>query len=683
VAYGVKATGENLSYRWQRWTGASWMDLYNSSTDIPGVLGAQTDSLTLTAVPRSWDNTRLKCIVENPCGTVDTTFTLYVKECFDILDIEWDMCEGIRPETNPARPVDGWYCPGTKISICARLIMDEPGVELGEAIYKWTVDGLSTTDGKWGEMTFISSSSVLSWVPPADWQDNITVALCAYIDGACDTVCKSYLRLKASPFQKVDLTLHNSVEPANGFCGGDTIRIWADEQGTAGLNPTFRWYNDIFDMHTEVSPTNELLTKLDDKMKVSDILMRMDQQDTWVKVIMTPSPEVCTEQPFYEEKVFLKLKPSVNPKLEIWTEDTLACINDEIYMEARWENAGANPTFQWTRSIGFPYWNLGTDYNTTTVLDDKDVWIKCELFPSKEVCYAGDPLVDVVRITALTNPEVLIYADLDRKVAGDEIRVDSDLSGMPVKNPDYTWFINNLMMVGEERAELISNMFRQGDKIQLGVRGGQICQNMVMSNILTIDYDNSKRDTLVNIHKGEQVRNLDMFKPGDMANEFFIAPNGYTGSGRVYMSLDGKFNYIPDADFTGMDKVTYIVVNKYTGAVETGYIYIQVSGTGKHQLPNIITPNGDGMNDKWVLNFLEEYPDHMVTIYNRNGKVVFRARNYQHDWDGTGQGNSGYVTYSNLPNGIYTYVIDLGNREVLKGWLEIRKDMSRGRYSRY
>ncbi len=682
VAYGIRATGENLTYRWQRWTGASWMDLYNSATDTPGVLGAQTDSLTLTGVPRSWDNTRLRCVVTNPCGTADTTFTLYVKECFDILDIEWDMCEGIRPETNPSRPIDGWYCPGTKISICARLIMDEPGVELGEAIYKWTVDGLSTTDGRWDEMTFISSSSVLSWVPPADWQDNITVAVCAYIDGACDTVCKSYLRLKAAPFEEMRWKLHTSLDPSNGFCPGDTVRIWANTQGSSGKNATFHWYNDIFDLHTDMSPRNELLTELDDDMLVKEIRLRLDQQDTWVKVVMTPSPEVCTEEPTYEKQVFLKLNPSVSPELEIWTEDTLACINDEIYLEARWKNAGADPTFQWTRSIGFPYWNLGDEYNTTTILDDKDMWIKCELFPSAEVCYSGDPLVDVIRITALTNPEVSIYADLEHRVAGDEILVESDLSKMAVKNPVYTWFVNNLMMVGENREELISDMFRQGDKIQLGVRGGQICQNMVMSNVLTIDYDNSERDTLIVIYKGEQIRNLDMFRLRDTDKEFFIAPNGYTGAGSAYMGLDGKFNYVPDANFSGMDKVTYIVVHKYTGTMETGYIYVEVKDQEKFLIPNIITPNGDGLNDTWILNFLQDFPDHIVTVYNRNGKVVLRARNYQNDWDGSGQGNSGYVAYFNLPSGVYTYVIDLGNREVLKGWLEIRKDMNRGRYSR-
>ena len=131
-----------------------------------------------------------------------------------------------------------------------------------------------------------------------------------------------------------------------------------------------------------------------------------------------------------------------------------------------------------------------------------------------------------------------------------------------------------------------------------------------------------------------------------------------------------------------MEKVTYVIYNKYTGTTETGHVYIQVKDKDRFFIPNIITPNGDGLNDTWKLDFLADYPEHRVTIYNRYGKVVFRADHYNNDWDGSGQGNSGYVAYFNLPNGIYTYVIDLGNKEILKGWVEIRKNMNLGRYSR-
>lgn len=64
-----------------------------------------------------------------------------------------------------------------------------------------------------GEKKFLSDSSVLSWIPPVEWQDNITIALCAYVDGACDTVCKRYLRLKATKYTDLAWKLRTSVDP--------------------------------------------------------------------------------------------------------------------------------------------------------------------------------------------------------------------------------------------------------------------------------------------------------------------------------------------------------------------------------------------------------------------------------------------------------------------------------------
>lgn len=679
ATFAVKATGKDLRYEWQRWTGSSWLTLYDGDDDQPGVSGSRTDSLTLTGVPMSWNDTKLQCIVTNDCGVADTTFLLYVKECFDILDVEWNMCEGIRPETDPTVAIDGWYCPGTKIAICAKLILDDPDADLGSAVYKWTVDGLSTDDGRWGEMVFISDSSVLSWIPPASWQDNITIALCAYIDGACDTVCKSYLRLKATAYTELDWKMMTSVDPSRMFCPGDTVTCWIeDPKQTAGLNPTYKWYNDIFDLSTEKPSTNEVVSLKNDR-----VVMKMGQKDTWMKVVMTPSPEICTRQGEYADTAFLQVKQIVEPEFSIWSEDTLACANDEIYLEARWKNAGEHPKFQWTRSIGEPYWNLGTEYYAKTVLDENDVWIKCVLTPSNEVCFRQDTVfVGAKQIKVIKDPAVVIFADLENKVQGDEIIIESDITKMPIKDPSYTWYVNNLIEPGETEEEWISSDFKQGDKIQLGVKGERICQNQIMSNILEIDFNNSARDTLVVIYRDERIRNLDLFKPGDELKEFSIAQGGYTGSGKVSMGLDGKFNYIPDRDFIGMEKVTYVIYNKYTGTTETGHVYIQVKDKDRFFIPNIITPNGDGLNDTWKLDFLAEYPEHRLTIYNRYGKVVFRADHYSNDWDGSGQGNSGYVAYFNLPNGIYTYVIDLGNKEILKGWVEIRKNMNLGRYSR-
>ena len=49
-------------------------------------------------------------------------------------------------------------------------------------------------------------------------------------------------------------------------------------------------------------------------------------------------------------------------------------------------------------------------------------------------------------------------------------------------------------------------------------------------------------------------------------------------------------------------------------------------------IPNVITPNGDGLNDKFDLLNREFYAPVTITIYNRWGQEVYHSANYQGDW---------------------------------------------------
>lgn len=680
VTFAVKASGKSLSYEWQRWTGSSWMTLYDAPSDQPTIKGSHTDSLILGDVPRSWNGTQLKCIVSNNCGVVDTAFLLNVKECFDIADVEWEMCQGIRPETDPTVAIDGWYCPGTRISVCARLIFDDPEVEVTDAVYKWTVDGLSTDDGRWGEMKFLSDSSVLSWIPPVEWQDNITIALCAYVDGACDTVCKRYLRLKATKYTDLAWKLRTSVDPKRKFCPGDTVSFWIeDENKTAGLNPTYRWYNDIFDLQTESSPYNKVISLQNDKA-----ILSMGQQNTWMRVILTPSPEICTRQPQYVDTAFLEVKKVVTPSLHIDCADTLACRGDEIFMKAVFENGGTNPTFQWQRSIGdpFPDWNLGTESFATVKLDEDDVWVKCTMKPSEDVCYdKTHPIVDAIKIRVLKeDAEVTIACDMESKEPGDELIFTSEVKNI-LGDYKYEWMINELLSPTGD-PELIGDHFRQGDVVYCMVSGERVCQNRVKSNEIRVEFGKLSRDTMITIYRNDRILNLSMFKSGDDNKLFVIADHPHDGKATLTL-LGGLFSYVPDKDFVGVDVIRYLVRDKFNpNQVEEGFIYINVLENGLDNLPNIITPNGDGLNDEWHLETItEKYSNYEITIYNRVGNIVFYCKNnYANDWNGQSLNPNYRMPMGVLPSGVYTYVIKIEGERKLMSWLEIRADLNRGSY---
>ena len=54
--------------------------------------------------------------------------------------------------------------------------------------------------------------------------------------------------------------------------------------------------------------------------------------------------------------------------------------------------------------------------------------------------------------------------------------------------------------------------------------------------------------------------------------------------------------------------------------------------------PNTFTPNGDGINDFWVIENLNFYKDCVVEVYTPQGLMVYRTVNYARPWDGTYNG---------------------------------------------
>jgi len=83
---------------------------------------------------------------------------------------------------------------------------------------------------------------------------------------------------------------------------------------------------------------------------------------------------------------------------------------------------------------------------------------------------------------------------------------------------------------------------------------------------------------------------------------------------------------------------------------------------------NILTPNGDGRNDRWVIRNLDSYPDNEVKIYDRAGRLIYSRRNYSNDWDGT-------VNGSPLAEGTYYYILTIQNgAKTATGYITIVRD---------
>ena len=79
---------------------------------------------------------------------------------------------------------------------------------------------------------------------------------------------------------------------------------------------------------------------------------------------------------------------------------------------------------------------------------------------------------------------------------------------------------------------------------------------------------------------------------------------------------------------------------------------------------DILTPNGDGINDSWFIINANRFPNAVIKVYNRWGREVFSTIGYNNDWNGTYSGDT-------LPTGSYYYQVDQNGdgTVVLTGWI--------------
>jgi len=103
--------------------------------------------------------------------------------------------------------------------------------------------------------------------------------------------------------------------------------------------------------------------------------------------------------------------------------------------------------------------------------------------------------------------------------------------------------------------------------------------------------------------------------------------------------------------------VTQVVHDAY-GCSDTARKAVKINNVTNEitqLIPNAISPNGDGKNDIWHLDFIKSfYPNALIEIFNRWGEKVFSNVGYTTAWDGTFNGHP-------LPVAAYYYIVTLND----------------------
>lgn len=180
-----------------------------------------------------------------------------------------------------------------------------------------------------------------------------------------------------------------------------------------------------------------------------------------------------------------------------------------------------------------------------------------------------------------------------------------------------------------------------------------------------------------------RVNNVDCMASDSVLVTVNINPSANAGPDKVIIrgqgaTLEGsaagtEVNYLwtPAINITGNNSLSP-VVNPLATQMYVLHVFsdkgcktatdsVQVKVYQQLFVPNAFTPNGDGINDTWVIETLKAYPGAEVKVFDRYGRNIFDNNGQSTSWDGTFKGEMQTA-------GAYVYLIDLKNKTpVIKG----------------
>jgi gliding motility-associated-like protein len=162
----------------------------------------------------------------------------------------------------------------------------------------------------------------------------------------------------------------------------------------------------------------------------------------------------------------------------------------------------------------------------------------------------------------------------------------------------------------------------------------------------------------------------------DIENDNVYISEAISGTGNGTIEFESNslcFDYTPDLTFLGEDIIEITVCDDGIPSMcKTVDIKIEIN-------PNLliyegISPNGDGLNDTWIIEGIEYYPNNVIKVFNRSGMKIYEEYGYDSRskvWNG--EMNKGIHIGDVAPNGTYYYFIYLteDTKKPIRGYVVI------------
>jgi gliding motility-associated-like protein len=157
---------------------------------------------------------------------------------------------------------------------------------------------------------------------------------------------------------------------------------------------------------------------------------------------------------------------------------------------------------------------------------------------------------------------------------------------------------------------------------------------------------------------------------GDPIDNVQIITDPLHGTVSPYNNCEVVYTFTGDASSicdpnAPIDSFRYVIAN--TGGRDTATVYIYRQGNPFHIYTGF-SPNGDGVNETFWIDGLDQFPNNDIQVYNRWGNLVHEQKRYDNSWGGTWNG-------TDLPDGTYFYILNLNDEANTQytGYVQIRR----------
>ncbi|MDO7888057.1 T9SS type B sorting domain-containing protein [Hymenobacter cheonanensis] len=338
--------------------------------------------------------------------------------------------------------------------------------------------------------------------------------------------------------------------------------------------------------------------------------------------------------------VAVRVTPAVTPTVTLAT-PPVQCPGTPLTFTAVVTNAGAAPTFRWLVN-GVAVATGPTFTSSTLVTGDQ---VQVEVTPTVGLCSTGLATATVtITRTPTPLPTLAITAQPSGPVCqGDPLTfsIASVTGAGPA--PTYQWQVNGTDVAGATTPVFTSTTLRDGQTVTLRLRTTNDC-GQVVTVVSAGIVVRIQPPVVVNAGPDKEI----------LAGTSVVLEGSADGTYPVTWTPSASLT-IPASDplhpiAAPLVTTTYTLSAGAGGCASSDQVTVTVRPAIR--IPNAFTPNGDGRDDTWQIEFIEQFPDNTVTVFNRWGNKIFSAENYSraNEWRGDINGQP-------APVGTYYYVV--------------------------